>query len=220
MIKNVIFDWSGVVTNDIVPVHKAIMAMFRKFGVKEMSVEEFRREWEQPYMRFYQRYGMFAGPDQKKNEKEEVALYRSYLKAALSDHPIECYPGMRNVLLGLWTKGINMIVVSSNLKETLEADLDNFLLRGVFREINHGVHDKSKNIRKTVKRNKFISGETVFVGDTPHEIESGKAARLKTCGVTWGFSSEEKLGAFNPDYIVHSPSELESLILAKKGEAY
>jgi len=52
MIKNVIFDWSGVINDDLVTVYKAIMAIFQKLGAKEISLEEFKREWEQPHMRY------------------------------------------------------------------------------------------------------------------------------------------------------------------------
>lgn len=213
MIKNIIFDWSGVINDDLITVHKAIMGMFNKLGVEGISLEEFKREWEQPHMRFYQRYGMFIDGDEKKNIEKEIALYRSCYNLALSEYPIKAFPRIKQTLQKFKKAGINMIVVSSNLKETLLSDIEEFGLQGIFGEINSDLHDKAKDIKETIQRNNFNPQETIFVGDTPHEVEAGRSADIKTCAVTWGFSSEDKLKAASPDFIVHNLEELESVIL-------
>ena len=56
MIKNIIFDWSGLINNDFPAVYNAIMSIFEKYGVKRISSEEFKKEWVQPYMVFYNKY--------------------------------------------------------------------------------------------------------------------------------------------------------------------
>jgi methionine--tRNA ligase beta chain len=215
MIKNIIFDWSGVINDDLVTVHCAIMGMFKEFGVKELSLEEFKQEWEQPHMRFYNRYGLFTKGGEKKNIEEEIKLYRACYKSALVQHPIKPFPHIKETLQDLKKAGIKMIVISSNLRETLLSDIEEFGLQGIFNEINSEVHDKAEDIAETIKRNKFNPEETVFVGDTPHEVQAGKSAGIKTVAVTWGFSKEDKLKAAKPDYIVHNLKELEDIILTK-----
>lgn len=56
MIKNIIFDWSGTLSNDILLVYEAVMIVFGRFGKKRISFDEFRREFELPYMEFYKKY--------------------------------------------------------------------------------------------------------------------------------------------------------------------
>lgn len=213
MIKNIIFDWSGVIGDDLATVYEAIMIMFQRLGVKEISLEEFKREWEQPHMRFYNRYGMFVGGEEQKNIAEEIALYRDSYQAALAQYPVKPHSYIRDTLQKFKKAGIKMIILSSNLRETLLSDIEEFGLQGIFGEINSEVHDKAADIKEIIPRNGFEPRETIFVGDTPHEIEAGKSAGIKTASVTWGFSSEEKLQVARPDYIIHNLEELEAVIL-------
>ncbi len=48
--RNVIFDWSGTLSNDI---YKACMKVFEKLGLKKISFSEFKRNFLLPYMKFY-----------------------------------------------------------------------------------------------------------------------------------------------------------------------
>ncbi len=53
MIKNIIFDWSGVI-NDSTENNRLIAnEILKKFGSREISLQEFRETWEQPYINFY-----------------------------------------------------------------------------------------------------------------------------------------------------------------------
>jgi pyrophosphatase PpaX len=51
--------------------------------------------------------------------------------------------------------------------------------------------------------------EAAFVGDSPFDIESGKAAGVYAVAVSWGkIHPEERLLAAGADVLVHSPGEL------------
>jgi HAD superfamily hydrolase (TIGR01509 family) len=209
MIKNVIFDWSGVVNDDLLTVYKTIMEIFKKFGAKEISLEEFKEEWEQPYMRFYNKYGIFT----KLPVEEEKAIYGAIYNSMVSEYPPKPYPHIKDTLQKFKKAGINMIVISSNLRETLLSDIEKFDLQEIFNEVNSDVYDKAEDIQETIQRNNFNPKETIFIGDTAHEVEAGKSAGTKTAAVTWGYNNEDKLKAVNPDYIIHNLEELESIIL-------
>jgi phosphoglycolate phosphatase len=208
MIKNVIFDWSGVIGDDSQAVFKTIMTILQKYGVNEMSFEQFRKDWEQPYMRFYKRYGISWA-----NHDEEEALYRGLYKTMAAQYPPKAYPNIKDALLKFKAAGLKMIVLSSNLTETILADMRDFGLEGIFDEVNNGIHDKAEAIHEILVRNNFNPKETIFIGDTAHEVEAGKAGGTKTGAVTWGYNDEERLKAANPDFIIHNLEELESVIL-------
>jgi pyrophosphatase PpaX len=58
-----------------------------------------------------------------------------------------------------------------------------------------------------------LASEAVMVGDSPNDIFAGKNAGARyTIGITHGHGSREHLKASDPDYIVGSLVELESLI--------
>ena len=56
MIRNIIFDWSGTLVDDLPAVWHASNHAFARAGVPEMSLEVFRAEFCLPFKKFYDRY--------------------------------------------------------------------------------------------------------------------------------------------------------------------
>jgi phosphoglycolate phosphatase len=54
--------------------------------------------------------------------------------------------------------------------------------------------------------------ETMIVGDTELDILCGKNAGAITCGVTYGYRSEESLNNNNPDYLIDEIVKIQALI--------
>lgn len=55
--------------------------------------------------------------------------------------------------------------------------------------------------------------ETLFVGDSIHDLHSGRAAGARTGAVLWGPFPRIALEAGQPDYWLERPADLESLLL-------
>ena len=106
-----------------------------------------------------------------------------------------------------------MIVVSSDPPEKIFIEISKYNLRKIFKEIYFNVYDKRKVTNKIIKKNQFDPIETIFIGDTTHNIKAGKSAKIKTIAVTWGLHFKERLWIAKPDFIVHNLKELESIIL-------
>ena len=51
--------------------------------------------------------------------------------------------------------------------------------------------------------------ETVIVGDSKVDIETGKNAGILTCGVTYGFRPVSEIENAKPDFIISKFSELK-----------
>lgn len=52
---------------------------------------------------------------------------------------------------------------------------------------------------------------TVFVGDSPHDMASGRAAGVRTAAALWGPFPRETLEPHQPDFWLEAPTELHSL---------
>jgi phosphoglycolate phosphatase len=209
MIKNIIFDWSGVINDNLITVYNAAMIIFEKYGAQKISLEEFKREWEQPYMVFYNKYL----PDLSKTEEDTA--YKAAYKVAASQYSPKPYSHIKKTLQKFKNAGIKMVVISSDPSENLLSEIEEFHLQGLFTEVYGEIHDKVEVIHEVIKENQFDPEQTIFIGDTTHEIKVGKGASTKTAAVTWGFQNEDKLKSANPDYIIHNLKELESIILGK-----
>lgn len=206
MFKNIIFDWSGVIKDAVVAHVWVVNRMLEKLGGKEISLEELKKNWEQLYMNFWKKYYP------KLTLEEEQKLY--YKVILRKDCPeSDAYPGIVELIRKLKDNGLSMAVLSSDPPETLFPDIKRFGLENIFGEVVAKIHDKAEVIHELIERNNFKKEETIFIGDSNHEVEAGKGAGIKTAAVIWGFCTEEKLKATSPDFLVHNIKELEEVLL-------
>ena len=56
MIRNIIFDWSGTLVDDLPAVWRATNYVLARVGLAELTLEQFRSEFCLPFQKFYDRY--------------------------------------------------------------------------------------------------------------------------------------------------------------------
>jgi phosphoglycolate phosphatase-like HAD superfamily hydrolase len=205
MIKNIIFDWSGVIKDSVGDHLYAVNKILQAFGASTMSLEELRENWVQPHMDFYNKYI----PEVTASEQE--VIYRK----AITECVPKVYPGISDLIKDLKSHNFNMIVISSDLLETVTPEVISFDLADNFLEIAANVYDKRIVIEKLIEKYNFNKSETVIVGDSNHEIETGKMVGIKTVATTWGFTTENRLKSFSPDFVVHNLDELRAVFIKK-----
>ena len=205
--RNIIFDWSGVVRDTVTNQMWIVNHIFKKYGVKEISTEEFRENWEQPPARFYQKY-LPEGYDEVERSKlfQELQLQNDCPKAT-------SFPEVVKVIRACKQKGYFLAVVSSDFPETLVPEVKEYGLENIFDVIVTDANDKLGPTQKVIDEHNLNRRDTFFVGDSNHEIDVAKKTGIKSVAVTWGFTSEQKLKARSPDYIVHDALELGEVIL-------
>src|SRR5439155_1601874 len=74
------------------------------------------------------------------------------------------------------------------------------------------VWDKRKKIHDILAENKLAPGETLFIGDMQHDIETAKHGGIHSCAVLTGYNSLTQLRAAEPDLIVEHLGELQLLL--------
>lgn len=206
MIKNVIFDWSGVIKDAFDSHVWVVNRMMESLGGKAISKEELAANWDPSYMNFWKRYYPNLTLKQEQKLYYETVLKDGFPKS-------DAYEGIVGLIKKLEKAGVTMIVLTSDPHEILLPEIERFGLAGIFKEIIAKIPDKAEVMDGLIKKHQFNLEETVFIGDSGHEIEVGKQSGVKTIAVTWGFCTEEKLKAIKPDYLVHSIKELEKILL-------
>ena len=204
--KNIIFDWSGVVRDTVTNQMWIVNHIFKKYGVGEISTEEFRENWTQPPALFYQKY-LPEGYD----EAERSKLFQK-LQLEKDCPPATSFPEVVEFIHKCKKKGHFLAVVSSDYPETLLPEVKEYGLENIFNEIVTDADDKLEAVQRIIKENDLDLQNTFFVGDSNHEIDVAKKVGIKSVAVTWGFTSEQKLRSRNPDYVAHNPAELKSVI--------
>lgn len=202
--KNIIFDWAGVVSNSFENNSNIINYILEKFGAKRMSSEEIRDSWEMPYMKFYNKILPNLPIEKEKEAYEEGFKISGRAKI---------YDGVIEVIEKFYKNKIQMFVVSGDPDNSFLEDLDRYDLNGFFLKSYTDIHDKTEIIGKLIIENKLDINDTYIIGDTTHEIEVGKIYKIKTVAITWGFQSRERLKLSNPDYLIDNFEEFEKIIL-------
>ncbi|HIG97973.1 TPA: HAD family hydrolase [Candidatus Woesearchaeota archaeon] len=194
MIKNVIFDWSGTLSNDLQQVYETVMKVFGHYGVARISLDEFRDSYTLPYMVHARMFGITV-------KKDEIdAVFASHFRNAGFPRPI---PGVENVLEHLKNSGKSMVVFSSHRQNFLEEEeLRFFGGSRFFERLFCDVDDKVDKIGEVVDAMRFEPKATILVGDTEHDIAAGHKAGLVTAAVLSGYRSKKHLEDAKPDFIV------------------
>ncbi len=206
MIKNVIFDWSGVLDDNLMTQYCASMEVLKSCGVKRISLKEYREEFDLPYMVFYRKYS----PGITKKHQDEV-FKKAFPKCPKS----KLYPGMKALLKRCESSDKKIYLVTSDHKVYLDNLLKKYGISRMFADIKYSVHNKYSCINNIIKKEKLNKTQTIFIGDTLNEVAVSKKLSIKSAGVTWGICSYRKLRQAKPDYIFQNIKNMNKVIFSE-----
>lgn len=202
MIKNVIFDWSGTLSDDFAQGYAATMGVFRRLGIPLMSREHYRAEFTLPYMNFYRRF----------TAASEETIRRLFLEEVRGSKGPALFPGVEELLRELNSRGLSLAILSSHPQERLEEEVRCCGLEELFLEVKGSVHDKTTGIAGILERRRLARHETAYVGDMTHDLEAGRQAEVLTIAVTWGYQPCELLASLAPDMLIDDIRRLKEIL--------
>ncbi len=204
MIRNVIFDWSGTLVDDLPAVWRATNQVFKNAGRPEMPLEQFRAEFCLPYQGFFDRHT----PD------VPVAQLETWFHAAFREcqDMIAPLPHAREFLQFCRERGLRMVVLTALTEVHFAKQAAEMGFAEYFGQTYLGAKDKRTVIKKLLEENAFAPGETIFVGDMPHDIETARHGGVRAVAVLTGFSKLEQLRASGPELIVEHLGELRDIL--------
>ena len=203
MIRNIVFDWSGTLSDDMHPCYLATMEVFRTYNISEISYEEFRNEIEYPYMKFYRKFC-----DKISKEQADRVFFEAIHR---SPDPM-LFPGAREVIESLHKTGVRMIVVSGVPEKKIQIEAKQYQVETYFHKIYGSVYDKIDIVREALSRHDFSPEQTLYVGDMDHDIHAGKASGLKTAASSWGYHTRSRLEGENPDFMLEHLFDLLGIV--------
>ena len=144
-----------------------------------------------------------------------VATYRAY-NLAHHDELVRPYAGVVEAVLALRDRGKTLGLVTSKMRSGALRGLRVAGLEDAFQMIvgaDEVTHPKPhpEPVLKALERLGAPASGAVFVGDSRHDIECGRAAGVKTAAVLWGPFDRSHLEDLEPDYWLERPEDLTLL---------
>lgn len=204
MIRNIIFDWSGTLVDDLPAVLKASNFVLKQAGKPEMTLEEFRAEFSLPFTNFYNRHTPeIPMPQLEKWFHEHYRLVQDDVCAL---------PHAREFLEFCRDKKLRLFLLSSihgnHFKNQCGVTGFDVFLEKPYTD----VWDKREKIHEILRENHLSPDETLFIGDMQHDIETARHGGIHSCAVLTGYNTLEQLRAAQPDWIVENLSELKAMM--------
>ncbi|HSY73916.1 MAG TPA: NUDIX domain-containing protein [Dongiaceae bacterium] len=204
MIRNIIFDWSGTLVDDLPAVLKASNFVLAQAGKAEMSLEQFRAEFSLPFTKFYDRHT----PDVPM-EKLEGWFHAEFRRSQSS---VAELPHARDFLEFCRAKNFRTFLLSTVHSDHFAAQCRVTGFDAFLEKPYTDVWDKRKKIHEILAENNLKPAETLFIGDMEHDIETAKHGGVHSCAVLTGYNTLAQLRNAKPDLIVEHLSELRGLL--------
>jgi phosphoglycolate phosphatase-like HAD superfamily hydrolase/ADP-ribose pyrophosphatase YjhB (NUDIX family) len=204
VIRNIIFDWSGTLVDDLPAVWRATNFVLAQAESPELTLEQFRAEFSLPFTNFYDRHTPHVPLPQL-----EIWFHSHFRQTQES---VIALPHSEEFLKFCRAHNIRTFLLSTVAEEHFTKQLaatgfGKFLDRPYI-----GVVDKRKVIHEILADNNLVPGETLFIGDMEHDIETARHGGIHSCAVLTGYNTLAQLRAAEPDVIVEHLGELRAML--------
>lgn len=211
MIKIAILDFDGTLGDTTAVIVRTTQAAIKELGLPERTDEECAamiglRLVEIPPVLF---------PECEVDRDLYAVTYRRLFNEFNTEGAVELYPNVMDTLKELSRRGIILTIASSRSNASLTEYVKNLGLSSTVtyilgaNDVKNGKPDPEA-VNKTLALFDIKPEEAIVVGDTVFDIEMGRNAGTRTCGVSYGNGSRESLS--KADWLIDDFGELLKLI--------
>lgn len=199
-----LFDWSGTISDDRVPVFKANQLMCQEFGIAQNpSFNAWIRSASVSPSQWFRERGV------KKSAEEIYEIYRRRFNEVITnDASPTVYPDAEETLAHLKNRGIRLAILSAHPEYNLKKEADTYGLFDYFDLIVGDCRDKAQGLKELATMLSAEPTHALYIGDTIYDIRAAKEAGMHSAGITTGYHTPDAIEAEEPDYLLTSLSEL------------
>jgi len=219
MFDYILFDLDGTVSDPKVGICTSVQYGLSKMGIEVPDINVLTPFIGPPLRDSFRDFYNISGEDIER----VVAYYRErFSTVGLFEN--ELYPGMRELLSTLKSKGKKLALASSKPRVFVIKILDYFHISEYFDVIMGSELDGTRenkieiieeSLRLLFNGEKPVLSECVMVGDRKFDVEAAAKVGLKGIGVTYGYGSREELETAGADIICDTVEELEHILLTE-----
>ena len=205
MIRNIIFDWSGTLVNDLPGVWMATNHVLEKAGVPALTLDEFRNEFQLPFTGFYERFT----PDIPLETLE--GWFHGSFRIVCGE--VTALPHGNDFLDFCKTRKIRCFILSTVNSDYFAVQAANAGMDRCFEKLYLGIWDKRDKIHEIIQANNLLKDETLYVGDMQHDVETAHHGGIHSCALLTGYNTLDQLRQSRPSVLVSDLEELKTLLL-------
>ncbi len=206
MLKAVIFDFDGTLADTRYILDKVYDRLSKKYNLVTYSPAEIDLMRSMPIRDRFKKAGVpfFKLPVLI---REVLPIYSEYIGSA------KPFPGIAELIKNLKEKGLVLSIISSNNLKNIKT----FLAANQMEFFDHiyctsSLFGKHRTIRQALADIGITSDQAVYVGDELRDITACKKAPVRIISVSWGYDHISLLQKGKPDYIAHTPAEINHLL--------
>ena len=207
--KGVFFDLDGTLLDTTPLILQSFQHTFRLHYGRDVSIEDIR-----PFMGRPLRDAMeVMAPG---NEEAVTATYRTF-NLKHHDQLAGIFAGVQDTVKSLYDAGIILAVVTSKTAATARRGLRLFDLEPYFHTVI-GVKETTLHkpepepVLAALDATKLPAVNCLMVGDSPHDLMSGRKAGVRTAAVRWSHVIWSDVLAAKPDFILEQCSDLLTIV--------
>lgn len=211
-----LFDLDGTLVDSIDLILRSVRHAFAGYPGRIPTDEEWRAGIGRPLATALRDFA----PDDGEVERL-IGRYREY-QLAHHDALVRAYDGVVPTVRALARAGHPLAVVTSKADWLARRALELVELGELF-EVVVGCDScvRHKPHPEPVERALALLGvrpaEALFIGDSTHDVEAGRAAGVFTVAVTWGAFTRSEMEGAGADAVIHDITELPGVVERVRG---
>jgi pyrophosphatase PpaX len=206
-----LFDLDGTLVDSIDLILQSSRYAFEGFAGRAPTDDEWRAGIGRPLVTMFRQYVQ----DDAEVERL-VARYRTF-QLENHDRLLHAYDGVVATLRALHQSGHPMALVTSKADWLARRALEHVGIADLFPVLvgcdsctNHKPHPEP--VERALALLGVEPADALFVGDSSHDVESGRAAGVYTVGVTWGAFAREELVAAGAHVVIDQVEALPGVV--------
>lgn len=212
--KYIFFDLDGTLTDPGIGITSSVMYALKKYNIEVNQRSELYKFIGPPLLESFVKYYNFT----EEEGNNAVKYFREYFKKT-GIFENELYEDTVEVLTLLKEKGYRLILATSKPIEFALTILNYFDLMKYFDFVGGASMDETRRKKEEVIEYVISSldlekekNSILMVGDRKHDIIGATMNNIDSCGVLYGYGTEEELKSHNATYIINSLKELLKIV--------
>ncbi|MCJ7553425.1 MAG: HAD family hydrolase [Ignavibacteriaceae bacterium] len=214
-INHLCFDLDGTLVDSGQTIYKSTIGTLDRLNIKySFTKADLDKRIGQHFVDIFNEFDV-----QVQDFEGFIKVYKSIYFDFIDDSVL--YNGVFDFIKMIKEKNVIVSLLTTKAQDQADLIIEHFNLLPYFDYImgrKNGIPHKPSPEPLLIICNKLnvLPEETLMIGDTELDIQCGKNAGTKTCGLTYGYRTRKQLEENKPDYIIDSITELHDLIYNEK----